>query len=950
MNSQITQKKIIPRCRYYFCLTIIEIVKFISYLRLKKMNNLIQNNNRMQHERLHLLTNKLLFSIIATMTLKNLRHLMRILSTSLFSENQLSLFNTSKMVICSLMFLQMGIYSNQAKAQNCTTLYVITGNDGRVYSVNTATGAKTLVTTMTTGKSNVAVGPDPANIGSTVFTTSQMVSGSTVFKSNASIATTLPVQVNGLTTNPATTGTTAGFVYGISAARQLIKASPAPAAILGTITGDAVWNGATMTGDGFFNSTDELFTVVISGSFNYLYKINTTTRVASQVVQLSGALPGSYHGLAFLNGKIYAGEAYTITNLLSKTNKIQIYEINPNTGQSVKVGIVDLGSTGSLLGIGGTSYPDIDFATCDVYVPATGPTCNELFGIVAGTQSVYRIDLTTLATTLVTNGTATTPTQGNVAFGPVPANLNQNQFITSPNNASGNIYKDVNGAGTLTTTTSTWGSPIGLGTDPATGIVYGINSKTLTRWTGTGNGALVGTTGLITGDAIWTAGTTLNDIAVDAGGNLYCIIFNGANTYLYRINPTDLTAKLVVQATGTFITNGTTTNGNGLAYMGDFFYYSRINGANTDIWKISACTGGASTYVGSVTGLNFGDLASCATVTCVPADFNFDCGATGAGLQEGNLVATGVSQTNILRVPINTTITGLVGFTLAGTGITTSPSPYVVTLAQGATFVDIPFTFNGLGAAGNRTITVTSTVGTGSCSIVVAITPCAAGTTVPTLSATTKANTCPATTIDLTTITATNLPSGATLTWHTGTPATTANQITAGNPLTDPAVVPAGTYYAAFYDATNNCYSGTSGSATTSVTATSNVCIPPVAGTIDCSKTQIFTAPVLGMAGQKTLIVTINVTSAGCFTPITVSGSGMTLANGITQVCTTTTGVKTFSIPVNYDGTTLGTMNFTVGTAGNAGTCSADLTKTPKKAISEVWTLDCVPTAAPSLK
>jgi hypothetical protein len=914
----------------------------------KRPNNFIQNNNRMHHKRLHLFANRPLSTINADKTFSNIsqeksKHLLKALLSFLFSDNRL--LKTSKMVICSLMFIVSGLYSNQAKAQNCTTLYIITGNDGKVYSVNTATGAKTLVTTMTSGKENLAVGPDPASLGTTVYTTSQISSGSTVYKTNASISTTIPVAVGGLTANPATTGSTAGFVYGISSARQLIKASPAPAANLGIITGDAIWSGATIAGDGFFNNANELFTVVTSGSSQYLYKINTTTLVATQAVQLSGTLPGAYHGLAFLNSRIYAGEAFTQVNLLSKTNKIQLYEINPNTGQSVKVGLVDLGTTGSILGIGGTSYPDIDFATCDVFVPATGPTCNELFGIVATTQSVYRIDLTTLATTLVTAGTATSPTQGNVAFGPVPANLNQNQFVTSPNNASGNIYKDVNGAGTLSITTSTWGTPIGLGTDPATGIVYGINSKVLTKWIGSGNGALVGSTGTITGDATWTAGTTLNDIAVDAGGNLYCIIFNGANTYLYRVNPTTLTAKLVVQATGAFITNGTTTNGNGLAYMGDYFYYSRINGANTDIWKISACSGGVSTYVGSVTGLNFGDLASCATVTCVPANFNFDCSATGAGLQNGNLAATGASQSNILRVPINTTITGLAGFTLAGTGITTSPSPYIINLEQGATFVDIPFTYDGLGAAGNRTITVTSSVATGTCSITIAIDPCAAGTTAPTLSATTKSNTCPATTIDLSTIVATNTPVGARLEWHTATPVSITNKVA------DSSKVAAGTYYAVFYDVANNCYSNISGTAgSTAVVATSNVCIVPTAGTIDCSKTQIFTAPVVGIPGQKTLIVTINVTSPGCFTPIAISGSGMTPANNITQVCTATTGIQTFSIPVNYDGTTLGTMNFTIGTLTNAGTCSADLTKTPKKAISDVWTLDCVPTAAPSLK
>lgn len=97
------------------------------------------------------------------------------------------------------------------------------------------------------------------------------------------------------------------------------------------------------------------------------------------------------------------------------------------------------------------------------------------------------------------------------------------------------------------------------------------------------------------------------------------------------------------------------------------------------------------------------------------------------------------------------------------------------------------------------------------------VSTCAAGTTAPILSATTKANTCPATTVNLTTITASNVPSGTTLTWHTGTPATTANKVTG-------TAVAAGTYYAAFFDATNNCYSGTAGSATTAVTATVNSC------------------------------------------------------------------------------------------------------------------------------
>lgn len=121
-------------------------------------------------------------------------------------------------------------------------------------------------------------------------------------------------------------------------------------------------------------------------------------------------------------------------------------------------------------------------------------------------------------------------------------------------------------------------------------------------------------------------------------------------------------------------------------------------------------------------------------------------------------------------------------------------------------------------------------------------------------------------------------------------------------------------------------------------------------GTIDCAKTQLSPAPVLSTASQLDLIVTINVTTAGTFTPITVTGSGITVANGITSVTTSTTGIQQFHIPIKYDGTALGTMNFTIGTSTNAGNCTADLTKAPKKAISDVWTLDCVPKAAPSLK
>ena len=78
---------------------------------------------------------------------------------------------------------------------------------------------------------------------------------------------------------------------------------------------------------------------------------------------------------------------------------------------------------------------------------------------------------------------------------------------------------------------------------------------------------------------------------------------------------------------------------------------------------------------------------------------------------------------------------------------------------------------------------------------------CYAGTTAPALNASTKSNICPASTVNLSNITASNTPSNTVLEWHSATPATALNKVLfTGN-------VNAGTYYAVFYDAINNCYS-----------------------------------------------------------------------------------------------------------------------------------------------
>lgn len=203
---------------------------------------------------------------------------------------------------------------------------------------------------------------------------------------------------------------------------------------------------------------------------------------------------------------------------------------------------------------------------------------------------------------------------------------------------------------------------------------------------------------------------------------------------------------------------------------------------------------------------------------------------------------------------------------------------------------------------------------------------CPAGTIAPILSGTLLTNSCPTATVDLNSLVTSLTPSGASLVWFT-------NNAHIGTAITMPTNT-AGTYYAFYYDAVNNCYSP----ASATVTATINPCTVVGAGIIDCSKTMIISAPVAGTASQNTLVVTVNVTAAGSF-PLTISGSGMGLANDVTSVTATSTGIQTFHIPLKYDGSALGTLNFTVGAAGS---CSADLTSASakKKVHVDVWTLD----------
>ena len=118
---------------------------------------------------------------------------------------------------------------------------------------------------------------------------------------------------------------------------------------------------------------------------------------------------------------------------------------------------------------------------------------------------------------------------------------------------------------------------------------------------------------------------------------------------------------------------------------------------------------------------------------------------------------------------------------------------------------------------------------------------CAAGTTAPPLTSGTTINnsSCATPYISLNSLVTGSLPSGASLVWYT-------NNTRTGNPVLDPIKVAAsGTYYAFYYDATNDCYSP----ATAAVTATYTVCPVNITTTcpdfsVDLSSRVTETAPV----------------------------------------------------------------------------------------------------------
>jgi hypothetical protein len=208
--------------------------------------------------------------------------------------------------------------------------------------------------------------------------------------------------------------------------------------------------------------------------------------------------------------------------------------------------------------------------------------------------------------------------------------------------------------------------------------------------------------------------------------------------------------------------------------------------------------------------------------------------------------------------------------------------------------------------------------------------PCTASATAPTVSSSSITNNCPLKSANLNSII-----TGTNITWHTGTPATLNNQVS------DPTSVLAGTYYATYYDATNNCFSTSSSVAVTvTINAICSQTILLSAG-LGSGGTGLFTTPVdiaktgnaateLSPSGGKAPFIYSTVLCADGSASTATTQGGTIIVNASTGAYTYTpasgyTGLDTFCIKV---------CDSTSPTA-NCTTATYTITVTPKACVAK---------------
>ncbi|XWW46799.1 hypothetical protein JYG30_04900 [Fibrella sp. USSR17] len=198
-------------------------------------------------------------------------------------------------------------------------------------------------------------------------------------------------------------------------------------------------------------------------------------------------------------------------------------------------------------------------------------------------------------------------------------------------------------------------------------------------------------------------------------------------------------------------------------------------------------------------------------------------------------------------------------------------------------------------------------------------------------------NVCPSNTVDLTALLYSAPSTGTLITWHTGTPASQANQVS------NPTSVTTGTYYAAYYDVAGNCY----GNTTAPITVVTTPCPTPlpdngvVAAGFSSTAVADVTANdliggqpvVLGSGGNATIAVvgsypagiTLN-TTTGAVTVAPTTAPGTYTA--VYQLCNVATSpsCETALVTVTVNPSSIANNDAGLASAGTGGTAIPTVT------------------------
>lgn len=306
--------------------------------------------------------------------------------------------------------------------------------------------------------------------------------------------------------------------------------------------------------------------------------------------------------------------------------------------------------------------------------------------------------------------TSSNADQSSLAVG-FEANASGGPFYFNANTtANQSFYK--NGTATGVTTVTPVG---GLATNnvPGTffGITYGNIGGTKSIRQMYPSPAATNITFSNAADATFTGGTPFGaDGAFDYENNIFQIIQNGTNYYLYKMNLSTQVATQMFQINTT--TNAMPVAAQGIAYLNGKLYLSTNNGTSIQIRSIDFLTKSVSGVLTTYTGLSDANADLGSVDYFLP--FAFNCGS--ASFLISNPYIVGTSSTRTLRIPIsNVYYPGTYTINVNGTNIT-NPA-YQATITEASTFIDVPVTYNGGGTSGTRTLTFDLNGSTTTCSL-----------------------------------------------------------------------------------------------------------------------------------------------------------------------------------------------------------------------------------------